>query len=221
MKKINWNFLKNINWNAVGGIFFLVTFWTVAVVIVILACVGCVSPKIIDRTEYRTIGIDSTQVVQLMNARVQNVQQHIDSAMHAITTQVTTQQESQSQERERITETITSWVDSLGREVRQEQRVTDRDISKQQKLTEERLVQEFETRLQQAITKHDSEWNARLEELRTHMERTDSIADKKLQGKAAETWLDKFDRKFGWLMVIGVILVFIFTRKYWLPMVRH
>lgn len=221
MKKINWNFLKNINWNAVGGIFFLVTFWTVAVVIVILACVGCASPKIIDRTEYRTIGIDSTQVVQLMNQRVQNVQQHIDSAMHAITTQVTTQQESQSQEREHITETITSWVDSLGREVRQEQRVTDRDISKQQKLTEERLVQEFETRLQQAITKHDSEWNARLEQLRTHFERTDSIADKKLQGKAAETWLDKFDRKFGWVLILALVLVFIFTRKYWLPMVRH
>lgn len=221
MKKINWKALKNINWNAVGGFLFLVLFWLTAVLIVIKACVGCASPKIIDRTEYRTIGIDSTQVVQLMNQRVQNVQQHIDSAMHAITTQVTTQQESQSQERERITETITSWVDSLGREVRQEQRVTDRDISKQQKLTEERLVQEFETRLQQAITKHDSEWNAKLEQLRTHMERTDSVADKKLQGKAAETWLDKFDRKFGWLMVIGVILVFIFTRKYWLPMVRH
>ena len=145
----------------------------------------------------------------------------MDSAMHAITTQVTTQQENNEQQRERITETITSWVDSLGREVRQEQRVTDRDISKQQKLTEERLVKEMETRLQQAITKHDSEWNARLEQLRTHMERTDSIADKKLQGKAAETWWDKMDRKFGWLMVIGIILLFIFTRKFWLPMIRH
>ena len=221
MKKINWNFLRNINWNAVGGFLFLVLFWLTAVLIVISACVSCASPKIIDRTETVKIGMDSTQVVQLMNSRVQSVEQRMDSAMHAITTQVTTQLESQSQERERITETITSWVDSLGREVRQEQRVTDRDISKQQKLTEERLVQEMETRLQQAITKHDSEWNARLEQLRTHMERTDSIADKKLQGKAAETWLDKFDRKFGWLMIIGLILVFIFTRKYWLPMVRH
>lgn len=221
MKKINWNFLRNINWNAVGGFLFLVLFWLTAVLIVISACVSCASPKIIDRTETVKIGMDSTQVVQLMNSRVQSVEQRMDSAMHAITTQVTTQQESQSQERERITETITSWVDSLGREVRQEQRVTDRDISRQQRLTEERLVQEMETRLQQAITRHDSEWNARLEQLRTHMERTDSIADKKLQGKAAETWWDKMDRKFGWLMVIGVILVFIFTRKYWLPMVRH
>lgn len=221
MKKINWNFLKNINWNAVGGFLFLVLFWLIVVVIVITACVGCASPKIIDRTETVKIGMDSTQVVQLMNSRVQSVEQRMDSAMHAITTQVTTQQESQSQERERITETITSWVDSLGREVRQEQRVTDRDISKQQKLTEERLVQEMETRLQQAITKHDSEWNARLEQLRTHMERTDSSATKKLSGKAAETWWDKMDRKFGWLMIIGIILLFIFTRKFWLPMVRH
>ena len=210
-----------INWHAVGGIAFLACFWTVVVVIVIALCVSCAPTKIIERTETHTIGMDSTQVVQLMNQRVQNVQQHIDSAMHSVTTQISTQQESQSQERERITETITSWVDSLGREVRQEQRVTDRDISKQQKLTEERLVQEMETRLQQAITKHDSEWNARLEQLRTHFERTDSIADKKLQGKAAETWWDKFDRKFGWVMVIGVILLFYFTRKFWLPMVRH
>lgn len=221
MTKINWKALKNINWNAVGGFLFLVLFRLVVVLIVITACVGCASPKIIDRTEYRTIGMDSTQVVQLMNQHVQSVQQRMDSTMHAITTQVTTQQESQSQERERITETITSWVDSLGREVRQEQRVTDRDISRQQRLTEERLVQEMETRLQQAITKHDSEWNARLEQLRTHTERTDSVADKKLSGKAAETWWDKMDRKFGWLMVIGIILLFIFTRKFWLPMIRH
>lgn len=221
MKKINWKALKNINWNTVGGFLFLMLFWLIVVVIVISACVGCASPKIIDRTETVKIGMDSTQVVQMMNQHVQSVEQRMDSAMHAITTQVTTQQENNEQQRERITETITSWVDSLGREVRQEQRVTDRDISKQQKLTEERLVQEMETRLQQAITKHDSEWNARLEQLRTHMERTDSVADKKLQGKAAETWWDKMDRKFGWLMVIGVILVFIFTRKYWLPMVRH
>ena len=221
MKKINWNFPKNINWNAVGGFLFLVVFWLVVVLIVITACVGCAPTKIIDRTKTVKVGIDSTQVVQLMNQHVQSVEQRMDSAMHAITTQVTTQQESQEQQRERITETITSWVDSLGREVRQEQRVTDRDISKQQKLTEERLVQEMETRLQQAITRHDSEWNARLEELRTHMERTDSVADKKLSGKAAETWWDKMDRKFGWLMVIGIILLFIFTRKFWLPMIRH
>ena len=67
MKKINWNFLRNINWNAVGGFLFLVLFWLTAVLIVISACVSCASPKIIDRTEYRTIGIDSTQVVQMMN----------------------------------------------------------------------------------------------------------------------------------------------------------
>jgi exonuclease VII large subunit len=183
--------------------------------------VGCAPTKIIDRTEYRTIGLDSASVVQMMEARTKSVEQRMDSAMKAVTTQVTTQQESQEQQRERITETITSWVDSLGREVRQEQRVTDRNTSKQQRLTEERLVQEFETRLQQAITRHDSEWNAKLEQLRTHFERTDSVADKKLQGKAAETWIDKFDRKFGWLLILALALVFIFTRKYWLPMVRH
>lgn len=210
-----------IYWHAVGGIAFLACFWTVVVVIVIALFASCAPTKIIDRTETVKVGMDSTQVVQLMNQRVQNVQQHIDSAMHAVTTQISTQQESQEQQREHITETITSWVDSLGREVRQEQRVTDRDISKQQKLTEERLVQEMETRLQQAITKHDSEWNTKLEQLRTHFERTDSIADKKLQGKAAETWWDKLDRKFGWLMIIGIILLFIFTRKFWLPMVKH
>ena len=210
-----------INWHAVGGICFLACFWAVVLVLVISLIVSCAPTKIIDRTEYRTIGLDSASVVQMMEARTKSVEQRMDSAMKAVTTQVTTQQESQEVERERITETITSWVDSLGREVRQEQRVTDRNTSKQQRLTEERLVQEFETRLQQAITRHDSEWNAKLEQLRTHFERTDSVADKKLQGKAAETWIDKFDRKFGWLLILALALVFIFTRKYWLPMVRH
>ena len=210
-----------INWHAVGGICFLACFWVVVLVVVISLIVGCAPTKIIDRTEYRTIGLDSASVVQMMEARTKSVEQRMDSAMKAVTTQVTTQQESQEQQRERITETITSWVDSLGREVRQEQRVTDRNTSKQQRLTEERLVQEFETRLQHAITGHDSEWNAKLEQLRTHFERTDSVADKKLQGKAAETWWDKMDRKFGWLMILALALLFIFTRKFWLPMIRH
>ena len=210
-----------INWHAVGGICFLACFWVVVLVVVISLIVGCAPTKIIDRTEYRTIGLDSASVVQMMEARTKSVEQRMDSDMKAVTTQVTTQQESQEQQRERITETITSWVDSLGREVRQEQRVTDRNTSKQQRLTEERLVQEFETRLQLAITRHDSEWNAKLEQLRTHFERTDSVADKKLQGKAAETWWDKMDRKFGWLMILALALLFIFTRKFWLPMIRH
>jgi N-acyl-D-aspartate/D-glutamate deacylase len=213
--------IPKINWHAVGGICFLACFWAVVLVLVISLIVGCAPTKIIDRTEYRTIGLDSASGVQMREARTKSVEQRMDSAMRAVTTQVTTQQESQQVERERITETITSWVDSLGRELRQEQRVTDRNTSKQQKLTEERLVEEFETRLQQAITRHDSEWNAKLEQLRTHFERTDSVADKKLQGKAAETWIDKFDRKFGWLLILALALVFIFTRKFWLPMVRH
>ena len=56
-----------INWHAVGGIAFLACFWTVVVVIVIALCVGCAPTKIIDRTETLKIGMDSTQVVQLMN----------------------------------------------------------------------------------------------------------------------------------------------------------
>ena len=214
-----------INWHAVGGICFLACFWTVVLVVVISLIVGCAPAKIIDRTETVKIGMDSAQVVQLMAQRVQTIEQRMDSAMRAVTTQVTTQQESQEVERERITETITSWVDSLGREVRQEQRTTDRDVSRQQQLREERLVQEFETRLQQAINRQDSEWNAKLDMLRTHFERTDSIADHQLKGKAAtnatESWLDKFDRTFGWLLIAALVVFFILTRKKWLPMVRH
>ena len=210
-----------INWHAVGGICFLACFWAVVLVLVISLIVGCAPTKIIDRTEYRTIGMDSAQVVQMMEAQTKSVEQRMDSAMKAVTTQISTQQESQEQQRERITETITSWVDSLGREVRQEQRVTDRDISKQQKLTEERLVEEFETRLQQAISQHDSAWNAKLEQLRTHFERTDSVAEKNLSGKAAESWGDKFDRKYGWVIIMLLIVIFIVTRKFWLPMIKH
>lgn len=211
-----------INWHAVGGICFLACFWTVVLVVVISLIVGCAPAKIIDRTETVKIGMDSAQVVQLMAQRVQTIEQRMDSAMRAVTTQVTTQQESQEVERERITETITSWVDSLGREVRQEQRTTDRDVSRQQRLREEQLVQEFETRLQQAINRQDSEWNAKLDMLRTHFERTDSIADQQLKGKAAtESWLDKFDRTFGWLLIAALVVFFILTRKKWLPMMRH
>lgn len=209
-----------INWHAVGGIAFLACFWIAMAVIVIAMLSSCAPTKIIDRTETVKVGIDSTQVAQLVESSTKSLNQRIDSAMHAVTTQISTQQESEEQQRERITETITSWTDSLGRQFRQEQRTTDRDISKQQRLREERLVQEMETRLQKAIAEHDSIWNARLEELRTHFERTDSIAEKKLSGKAAESWWDKLDRKLGWVLIIVLILVLVLTRKTWLPLTR-
>lgn len=210
-----------INWQAVGGIAFLACFWIAMVVIVIAMLSSCAPTKIIDRTETVKVGIDSTRVAQLVESSIKSLNQRIDSAMHAVTTQISTQQESEEQQRERITETITSWTDSLGRQFRQEQRTTDRDISKQQRLREERLVQEMETRLQLAITEHDSIWNARLEELRTHFERTDSIAEKKLSGKAAESWWDKLDSKLHLVLIIVLIVVLVLTRKIWLPLVRR
>lgn len=216
---------KKWNWHAIGGFVFLVAFWTIVLIIAINCFVSCASPRVVDHHEYNAVGMDSARVVQMVDSRVQSVRAHMDSTMRAVTQQVTTQQETSEVERERITETITSWVDSLGREVRQEQRVTDRDVSRQQRLREERLVQEFETRLQQAINRQDSEWNAKLDMLRTHFERTDSIADLQLKGKAAtnatESWLDKMDRAFGWLLIAAIIVLFILTRKYWLPMVRR
>ena len=156
---------------------FKVLLWAFAgcMVYLVVACLtGCSAPKATVEHHHHYSEVDTLAVVAQVDKRLAAVK---EQAVQEVTTMVSSQlmeQNSQEQERERITESITTWVDSLGREMRQEQRTTERDISRQQRLREERLQQAYEQRLLDAVDSMSAAWQERFDSVRAHREEADS-----------------------------------------------
>ena len=140
--------------------------YIVALVIAMLLCIifqGCSTPKIVEQHHYHKSATDTAAIKALVDGRMKSWHQQIDSSWTQRWQQYVNEQSTEEHEQERITETVTTFVDSLGREVRQEQRTTERDMTRQQQQREERLVQEWESRLQRALDERDSAWQEKLE----------------------------------------------------------
>jgi hypothetical protein len=108
-------------------------------------------------------------------------------------------------------------VDSLGREVRQEQRTTERDMTRQQQQREERLVQEWESRLQRALDERDSAWQEKLEAIAVHQEQKDSTSSVVTPvPEDNRPWYRRWWDNMQWLALGGaVVLLLLLTRGMW------
>ena len=155
-------------------LFSIIAMLMILAVMVMLS--SCSTPKITEQEQHHHSQVDTMAVQAAVDARMQTVREQLEQYVHTIVSSQTTEQQSQEQEKERITETITTWVDSLGRAFRQEQRITDRDISRQQQLREERMRQEYEERMQQTLDSMDAAWNEKFKLIKGHHEQEDSTA---------------------------------------------
>ena len=116
----------------------------------------------------------------------------------------------QEQEHEIITETLTETVDSLGRVVRQQQKTTDRTLSRQEQQRIERLEQTFEQQIHQAITDHDSIWQERFAQYQTTMrDSLQSMRDMQRQTSATNplTWWQQFRLHLVNIALYGIIII--------------
>lgn len=194
--------------------------YIVALVIAMLLCIifqGCSTPKIVEQHHYHESAVDTAAIKALVDGRMTSWHQQIDSSWTQRWQQYVNEQSTEEHERERITETVTTFVDSLGREVRQEQRTTERDMTRQQQQREERLVQEWESRLQRALDERDSAWQEKLEAIAVHQEQKDSTSS--VVTPAPEDnrpWYRRWWDNVQWLALGGaVVLLLLLTRGMW------
>ena len=140
----------------------------------------------------------------------------------AAVTQYQAEQQSTEDSKERITETITTWVDSLGREMRQEQRTTERDISRQQRIWEERLERQYEERLLTAMDSMSQAWQERFDSVSAHKEEADSsFASVTPTAEDNRPWWKRWQEAMWWMLLGGVVFaVGWFTKKLWLPLMK-
>ena len=139
-----------------------------AIVTGCLMMMGCTTPKVIEQHHHHYEALDTQAVEASVDKKMNAWRNEMDSTFRMFTNQYAASWSANESEKEVITETVTSWIDSLGREVRQEQRVTNRDISRQQQQTEERITREVEQRLMSVVDSLDGVWSQRYDSIAAH-----------------------------------------------------
>lgn len=190
-----------------------------AVLAVISLLTGCATPKTIEQHHHHYEQADTLAIQAQIDRTVQSWHEQMDSSWQQRMDEYSASLVSNEDQREHITETILTWTDSLGREMRQEQRTTDRSLSKMQQQTEQRLTREFELRLSVVVDSVNDIWQQKLDALQAHWEKTDSTAVKETTATNSELpwykrwWQSLKDR----LLIVAIIAMLLMTRNIWLP----
>lgn len=213
MKKIK------INWESIGIWTYLISFWSVVIILAGLVLTGCTTPKVIEQHHHHYEQADTLAIQARIDRALNSWHEQMDSSWRQAWQEYTASMTSNEDHKEHITETITTYIDSLGREVRQEQRTTDRSLSKMQQQTEQRLTREFEMRLSTAIDSVNDIWQQRFERYQTHWEQTDSTDIKETPATKTELpWYKRWWQMLkDYLLIAGIIALLIITRSIWWP----
>lgn len=213
MKKIK------INWESIGIWTYLISFWSVVIILVGLVLTGCTTPKIVEQHHHHYEQADTLAIQAQVDKRINSWHEQMDSSWRQRMDEYSASMTSNEDQKEKVTETITTFVDSLGREVRQEQRTTERSLSRMQQQTEQRLSREFEARLRTTLDSVNDIWQQRFDALQTHFEQADSTDVK--ETPATKTKLPWYKRWWqtlkDYLLMAGIIALLIITRSIWWP----
>ena len=213
MKKIK------INWESIGIWTYLISFWSVVIILAGLVLTGCTTPKIVEQHHHHYEQADMLAVQAMVDKHLNSWHEQMDSSWRQSWQEYTASMTRNEDQKEHITETITTYIDSLGREVRQEQRTTDRSLSKMQQQTEQRLSREFEQRLYVVTDSLNDIWQQRFERYQTHFEQTDSTNVKETPATKTELpWYKRWWQTLkDYLLIAGIVALLIITRSIWWP----
>ena len=189
-----------------------------------LTLFSCTTPKAIENHHHHYEQADTLAIQAQIDAHLKSWHAQIDSSWRQRMEEYSASMTSNEDQKEHITETITTYIDSLGREVRQEQRTTDRSLSKIQQQTEQRLTREFEIRLQQALSQQDSIWQSRYNEVKAHWEQEDSVSNTQIPVAVNEDnrpWYKRWASAIAYILVgAALFAVIYFSRKWWMKLIK-
>lgn len=157
---------------AVRGTVIILTVWFIVIMLS-----GCATPKQVARMHATQHVADSLSVKAMMDKHSREQTVRMDSIVKHITSSQVSDHQGQEHQQEVTTETITTITDSLGRQIRTEQRTVSRDLQREWRQHEEQLREEWQQEINYLLTVRDSEWQARFDELRAHIEARDTIGE--------------------------------------------
>lgn len=194
-------------------------FYTLAATLM-LAC--CATPKAVEHHHHHSEQADTMAVKAQVDRLMTSWHTQIDSSLRQRMEEYSASWLSHDDQKEKVTETITTFVDSLGREVRQEQRTTERSLSRLQQQTEQRLTREMEVRLSTVIDSINDVWQQRYDALQTHWEQNDSthIKETPVAGAALPWYKRWWQTVKDYLLMAAILALLIITWKWWSPLLR-
>lgn len=199
--------------------FFCMLIIALVVCAVVSLFTGCTTPKIVENHHHHYVQADTLAVQAMVDKQLNSWHEQMDSSWRQRMDEYSASMTSNEDQKEKVTETITTFVDSLGREVRQEQRTTERSLSRMQQQTEQRLSREFEQRLSMVTDSINDIWQQRFNAVKGHWEQTDSTSVKETPATKTELpWYKRWWQTLkDYLLMAGIILLVIATRRIWWP----
>ena len=217
------------NWTAaltwiVGGILTAAAY--VLVVSVIMGMLSsCATKKELHEHQTHVVSADTLAQEARHDSHTNHQTANIDSLVTASVWAAMQEFVRQEQEHEVITETLTETIDSLGRVIRQQQKTTDRTLSRQELQRQQEQLQQLSTRLHRRLEAMDSTWHDRMSRFESHLrDSLNSELSKQTEssGAPALTW---WQRLWQWLkgILAGVAIcgALYLTRRFWLPLIKR
>lgn len=203
-----------INWCFIGTWSVIALFWFV----IMLLVTGCASHKSLEHHYHHYAQADTLAIQAQVDKRMSGWHKQMDSSWRQTWQEYSASWSSHDGQKEHITENITTYIDSLGREVRQEQRTTDRFLSRLQQQTEQRLSHEFESRLSVVVDSLNDVWQQRLDILQSHFEKSDSASVTETPvAKPYLPWYKRWWQSLKAFLLLAVIVALLMTIRFWLP----
>ena len=179
---------------------------------------GCTTHKFVAHQHHQHYEADSIAIQAAIDSHLTVWQTQMDSIMNQRFTQYNAEWFSHSNEKEITTETVTVTLDSIGREVRTEQRRIERTLSQQQQQHEQRIISEYESRIRVAVDSLESIWQSRYDSLNTHIDKNDSVSNVVKPAEHTITSWQKFRIHLANAMLFFIAiaaLVWIIKKRSW------
>ena len=202
----------------------VISFFCMLIIALVICAVvslftGCSTPKVIENHHHHYVQADTLAIQAQVDKQLKSWHTQMDSSWRQSWQEYSASLFSNEDQKEKVTETITTYVDSLGREVRQEQRTTERSLSRMQQQTEQRLSREFEQRLSVVVDSVNDIWQQRFNAVKGHWEQADSTDSHVQSGSAAFGELPWYKRWWqtlkDYLLIAGIVALLVMTRRIW------
>jgi len=178
---------------------------------------GCTVPKAVEEHHHHHYEADTAAVSRQVDARLAEWHSRTEAFVSERLEQFSKQHQQSEHQQETVTETITVSLDSLGREIRREQRTISRDITRELQTVEQAITREYESRLSTVVDSIDSAWRQRYDSISARMAQTDSALVMKTPVGDARPWYRRAWDAIAYILIGACVAAAVwFTRKWWI-----
>lgn len=166
---------------------------------------SCTTPRAVEEHHHHHYEADTAAVHAQVDRQLTSWHEEMTQFFTERLEQFSSEVQQSEHQQETITELITVTTDSLGREVRQEQRSISRDIIRELQQQEQRLTREYEERLQSVVDSVCDTWQQRYDSLASRVTQLDSTFTKKTPVGDTRPWYRRLWDRLHPIVIIALI----------------